>query len=52
MTCGSGKNFSIFLIYTFFFFFFKRFNVQIAWIFTGDPIPTIFFLFVLEEHAL
>lgn len=35
-----------------FLFFKKRFTLEISWIFTGDLILTVFFLFVLEEHAL
>lgn len=35
-----------------FLFFKERFTLQIAWIFSGDLILTVFFLFVLEEHAL
>lgn len=35
-----------------FLFFEKRFTLQIAQIFSGDLILTVFFLFVLEEHAL
>lgn len=50
MACQSGK-ISVFLEH-FFLFLKKIFILQIAWIFSRDPILALFFLFVLEEYSL